>query len=79
MAPRSNRTAELTTEHLVAMFRDERQTVRLEAGPLFKYGDPGGSMYVMQRNLDDQERLRCLRERRAGASYQARGPRRSLG
>jgi hypothetical protein len=48
MAPRSNRTAELTTEHLVAMFRDERQAVRLEAGLLFKNGDRGGSMYVMR-------------------------------
>jgi CRP/FNR family transcriptional regulator, cyclic AMP receptor protein len=49
MALRSNRTAELTTQDLVAMFSDERQTVRLEIGQvLFKNGDRGGSMYVVR-------------------------------
>jgi CRP/FNR family transcriptional regulator, cyclic AMP receptor protein len=49
MVLRSNRTAELANQDLVAMFSDERQTVRLEVGQvLFKNGDRGGSMYVVR-------------------------------
>ena len=49
MAARSNRTGELTTEDLVAMFGDERRTLHLECGQvLFKNGDTGGSMFVVR-------------------------------
>ena len=49
MASKSGRTADLTNQDLVAMFSDERRTVHLEAGQvLFKNGDLGGSMYVVQ-------------------------------
>jgi CRP-like cAMP-binding protein len=46
---RSGRTAELTSQDLVAMFSDEPRTVRLETGQvLFKNGDRGGCMYVVR-------------------------------
>src|SRR6516162_2474183 len=49
MAARSNRTGELTTEDLVAMFGDERRTLHLECGQvLFKNGDTGGSLFVVR-------------------------------
>ena len=49
MASKSGRTADLTNQDLVAMFSDEPRAVRLEAGQvLFKNGDLGGRMYIVQ-------------------------------
>lgn len=49
MATRSARPTEMTTQDLVAMFRDEPHVVRLEPGEvLFKNGDPSASMYVVR-------------------------------
>jgi len=49
MASQSGRTADLTNQDLVAMFGDEPRAVRLEAGQvLFKNGDLGGRMYIVQ-------------------------------
>ena len=79
MAPRSNRTAELATEHLVAMFRDERQTVRLEAGLLFKNGDRGGSMYVMRSGTLMIRNGSGVYDVGQAQAIRRGGPRRSLG
>ena len=67
MASKSGRTADLTNQDLVAMFRDEPRTVRLEAGQvLFKNGDLGGSMYIVQSGT--------LRIRSGSVIYEDVGP-----
>ena len=67
MASQSGRTADLTNEDLVAMFGDEPRAVRLEAGQvLFKNGDLGGSMYIVQSGT--------LRIRSGSVIYEDVGP-----
>jgi CRP/FNR family transcriptional regulator, cyclic AMP receptor protein len=45
----SRKTAELTREDLVSMFKDEPKALRIESGQvLFKNGDPPGSMYIVR-------------------------------
>jgi CRP/FNR family transcriptional regulator, cyclic AMP receptor protein len=45
----SESRAELTTDQLVALFKDEPKTLRLEPGQvLFKNGEPARSLYVVR-------------------------------
>ena len=49
MASTSGRTANLTSQDLIAMLSDEPRSVRLEAGQvLFKNGDPAENMFVVR-------------------------------
>ena len=63
----SGRSVELTAQDLVVMFKNEPRTVRLEAGQvLFKNGDLGGSMYIVQSGT--------LRIRSGSVIYEDVGP-----
>ena len=67
MASKSGRTADLTSQDLVAMFSDEPRTVRLEAGQvLFKNDDPAESMFVVRSGT--------LRIRSGSVVYEDVGP-----
>src|SRR5215831_2091370 len=67
MASRSDRTADLTSEDLVAIVDDEPRTVHLEAGQvLFKNDDPAESMFVVRSGK--------LRIRSDSVVYEDAGP-----
>src|SRR5215472_7542543 len=67
MASTSGRTANLTSQDLIAMLSDEPRSVRLEAGQvLFKNDDPAESMFVVQSGT--------LRIRSGSVIYEDVGP-----
>ena len=67
MASTSGRTANLTSQDLIAMLSDEPRSVRLEAGQvLFKNDDPAESMFVVRSGT--------LRIRSGSVIYEDVGP-----